>query len=202
MRFGRGEVNSTGDDLKKLVILSTDMTISALVNSGVCCLLGKFFLCTHYLIVALPMFGVQANNQLRVRKVQKFIASSCMIIANVLNMAAMVPILPMDNLLLTFPLGAAVMKSLGVSSEEVNAIVESKRTEVLQIRCSNRELEELKLLQLGISASTMSNPTDAAVVSEETLDDGERYEMTAGAAYERRKAVEGRSSCGSCDRAR
>jgi len=34
-----GEVNSTGDDQKKLDVMSNDMMINALVNSGVCCIL-------------------------------------------------------------------------------------------------------------------------------------------------------------------
>lgn len=34
-----GEVNSTGDDQKKLDVLSNDMMINALVNSGVCSVL-------------------------------------------------------------------------------------------------------------------------------------------------------------------
>jgi fructose-1,6-bisphosphatase I len=34
-----GEVNSTGDDQKKLDVLSNDIMINALVNSGVCCVL-------------------------------------------------------------------------------------------------------------------------------------------------------------------
>ena len=34
-----GEVNSTGDDQKKLDVLSNDMMINALVNSGVCSIL-------------------------------------------------------------------------------------------------------------------------------------------------------------------
>lgn len=34
-----GEVNSTGDEQKKLDVLSNDMMINALVNSGVCCVL-------------------------------------------------------------------------------------------------------------------------------------------------------------------
>lgn len=34
-----GEVNSTGDDQKKLDVMSNDMMINALVNSGVCCVL-------------------------------------------------------------------------------------------------------------------------------------------------------------------
>jgi fructose-1,6-bisphosphatase I len=34
-----GEVNSTGDDQKKLDVLSNDMMINALVHSGVCSVL-------------------------------------------------------------------------------------------------------------------------------------------------------------------
>ena len=34
-----GEVNSTGDDQKKLDVMSNDMMINALKNSGVCCVL-------------------------------------------------------------------------------------------------------------------------------------------------------------------
>lgn len=34
-----GEVNSTGDDQKKLDVMSNDMMVNALINSGVCCIL-------------------------------------------------------------------------------------------------------------------------------------------------------------------
>ena len=34
-----GEVNSTGDDQKKLDVMSNDMMINALINSGVCSVL-------------------------------------------------------------------------------------------------------------------------------------------------------------------
>lgn len=37
-----------------------------------------------------------------------------------LNVAAMVPILPQDNILLTLPFGGAVLKSLGAPAEEVS----------------------------------------------------------------------------------
>ena len=46
-----------------------------------------------------------------------------------LDVAAMVPILPEDNLLLTLPFGGAVLKALGAPPEEVNAILEAKRKE-------------------------------------------------------------------------
>lgn len=68
-----------------------------------------------------------------------------------LNVAAMVPILPEDNLLLTLPFGGAVMKALGVPNQEVNAILETKRKEVLSGRGLEQNEEELALAQLGIS---------------------------------------------------
>lgn len=80
---------------------------------------------------------------------------------NTLNVAAMVPILPEDNLLLTLPFGGAVMKSLGVPAEEVNAITEAKRKEVLSGRGLDEDEEEIALLQLGV---TRSLPKGATVV--------------------------------------
>ena len=68
-----------------------------------------------------------------------------------LNVAAMVPILPEDNFMLTLPFGGAVMKSLGVPAEEVNAILEARRKEVLSGRGLADDAEESALLQLGIS---------------------------------------------------
>ena len=115
-----------------------------------------------------------------------------------LNVAAMVPILPMDNILLTLPFGSAVMKSIGVPPEEVNAIIDSKRKEIINSRGSKREEEELELLQLGISSETLKDTsgfTDS--IDDDTLDEEERYdeqyEMTTEAAWERRKAIEGKS---------
>jgi hypothetical protein len=113
---------------------------------------------------------------------------------NTLNVAAMVPILPEDNMLLTLPFGGAVMKALGVPMEEVNAIVESRRKEVLSSRGFDREEEELALLQLGIS-SKRANSTVSTVAEgdsskrsggdgkKETNSDSSRTE----AAAERRK---------------
>ena len=80
---------------------------------------------------------------------------------NTLNVAAMVPILPEDNLLLTLPFGGAVMKALGVPSEEVNAIVEGRRKEILSGKGLEEDEEEVELLQLGISPA--SNVTDTSV---------------------------------------
>ena len=50
---------------------------------------------------------------------------------NVLDVKAMVPVLPQDSALLSLPFGGAVLKSLGTPEEEVNAIMEAKRKEVL-----------------------------------------------------------------------
>lgn len=87
-----------------------------------------------------------------------------------LNVAAMVPILPEDNLLLTLPFGGAVMKSLGVPSEEVNAILESKRKEVLNIVGLEEAEEDMALLQLGVdikkNETQVVEETDEEVVDE------------------------------------
>lgn len=67
-----------------------------------------------------------------------------------LDVAAMVPILPEDNLLLTLPFGGAVLKALGSPAEEVNAILEVKRKEVLSGKTLEQDEERMALLQLGI----------------------------------------------------
>lgn len=67
-----------------------------------------------------------------------------------LDVAAMVPILPEDNLLLTLPFGGAVLKALGSPPEEVNAILEVKRKEVLSGRGLEENEEQMALMQLGI----------------------------------------------------
>ena len=67
-----------------------------------------------------------------------------------LNVAAMVPILPEDNLLLTLPFGGAVLKALGGTPEEVNAILESKRKEVMSGKSLVETEEDMALVQLGI----------------------------------------------------
>jgi voltage-gated potassium channel Kch len=67
-----------------------------------------------------------------------------------LDVAAMVPILPEDNLLLTLPFGGAVLKALGAPPEEVNAILETKRKEVMSGKSLDETEEDLALAQLGI----------------------------------------------------
>ena len=70
-----------------------------------------------------------------------------------LDVAAMVPILPEDNLLLTLPFGGAVLKALGSPAEEVNAILEVKRKEVLSGKGLEQDEETMALAQLGIAVS-------------------------------------------------
>ena len=65
----------------------------------------------------------------------------------------MVPVVPEDNVLLTLPFGGAVLKSLGAQPEEVNAILESKRKDVLSGRGLAETEQEAALLQLGIMPS-------------------------------------------------
>uniref|UniRef100_A0A7S3L4P7 RCK N-terminal domain-containing protein n=1 Tax=Amphora coffeiformis TaxID=265554 RepID=A0A7S3L4P7_9STRA len=119
---------------------------------------------------------------------------------NTLNVAAMVPILPEDNLLLTLPFGGAVMKALGVSPQEVNSILENKRKAVLQGRGLDEAEEEAALVQLGIqvkkanaiAVELASMSTNATKVSDEDVwdDDDEDDEWDKAAAERRKEAME------------
>jgi len=70
-----------------------------------------------------------------------------------LNVAAMVPILPKENILLTLPFGGAVLKSLGAPAEEVNCILEKKRKEVMSSKGIDEDEEAAELAQLGKTKS-------------------------------------------------
>ena len=67
-----------------------------------------------------------------------------------LDVAAMVPILPEDNVLLTLPFGGAVLRSLGAPPEEVNYILANKRREVLSGKELEKYEEEAVMAQLGM----------------------------------------------------
>uniref|UniRef100_A0A7S2WPP6 RCK N-terminal domain-containing protein n=1 Tax=Eucampia antarctica TaxID=49252 RepID=A0A7S2WPP6_9STRA len=67
-----------------------------------------------------------------------------------LNIIAMVPVVPEDNVLLTLPFGGAVLRSLGAEPEEVNAILEIKRKEILDGKGLAEDEHQLILAQLGI----------------------------------------------------
>jgi len=79
-----------------------------------------------------------------------------------LNVAAMVPILPEDNLLLTLPFGGAVLKALGGSPEEVNAILETKRKEVMSGISLIESEEDMALVQLGIDPEVRKKNKETA----------------------------------------
>lgn len=68
-----------------------------------------------------------------------------------LDVAAMVPILPEDNVMLTLPFGGAVLKTLGAPPEEVNAILEAKRKELLSGKNLADSERDTELVQLGIT---------------------------------------------------
>lgn len=96
-----------------------------------------------------------------------------------LDVAAMVPILPEDNLLLTLPFGGAVLKALGGTPEEVNAILESKRKEVM-MGMSGAEIEEqVELIQLGIESGSKDDEDDGEIRSVAEVA-AERIEATKG----------------------
>ena len=95
-----------------------------------------------------------------------------------LNVAAMVPILPEDNLLLTLPFGGAVMKALGVPNEEANAILEAKRKEVLTGKGLYENEEEAALAQLAIPVPDDTPGTRLATVGV-VVDDADSVEAMA-----------------------
>jgi hypothetical protein len=67
-----------------------------------------------------------------------------------LDVIAMVPVVPEDSVLLTLPFGGAVLRSFGSPEEEVNAILEAKRKEILSGRGLKEEEQRTVLMQLGI----------------------------------------------------
>jgi Kef-type K+ transport system membrane component KefB/voltage-gated potassium channel Kch len=83
-----------------------------------------------------------------------------------LDVAAMVPILPEDNLLLTLPFGGAVLRSLGFPSEEVNYILAEKRKELLSGKELERFEEESVLTQLGLEVPDDGDDDDESASSE------------------------------------
>jgi CPA2 family monovalent cation:H+ antiporter-2 len=107
---------------------------------------------------------------------------------NTLNVAAMVPILPDDNLLMTLPFASAVMKSLGVPVEEVNAITEAKRKEVMSGRGLETDEEEIALLQLGITRSATIVETTASEYREDGNDSSRQKSAAERADAARQKS--------------
>jgi voltage-gated potassium channel Kch len=115
-----------------------------------------------------------------------------------LDVIAMVPILPEDNLLLTLPFAGAVLRGLGAAPEEVNAILETKRKEVLSGKGLKESEEETTLLQLGVTAE-LEEDAEAMKAAEDEKDlDGRKEskpkgkkktptEMAAAAAVEETK---------------
>jgi len=107
-----------------------------------------------------------------------------------LNVAAMVPILPEDNLLLTLPFGGAVLKALGGSPEEVNAILESKRKEVMSGKSLVESEEDMALVQLGIDPEVRSVKKKREIFADE---DGEDTPAEKSAAANRIEEIKDKS---------
>lgn len=87
-----------------------------------------------------------------------------------LDVAAMVPILPEDNLLLTLPFGGAVLRSLGAPPEEVNYILAEKRREVLSGKELEKYEEEAVLAQLGVEKPDEEDDDDDTSNDEDELE--------------------------------
>jgi monovalent cation:H+ antiporter-2, CPA2 family len=109
---------------------------------------------------------------------------------NTLDVVAMVPVLPEDNLLLTLPFGGAVLRALGGSPEEVNAILETKRKEVLSGKGLDENEDGMALLQLGFDPSELATPKKKEKPSNSTIVDASTEEMEDEEEEEARKARE------------
>lgn len=99
-----------------------------------------------------------------------------------LDVAAMVPILPEDSILLTLPFAGAVLKSLGAAPEEVAAILEGKRKEVLSGRSLTEIEETVAMAQLGIAVPPGLKVVDA--VEGNSSKDGPTQEKSDGSVDE------------------
>lgn len=88
-----------------------------------------------------------------------------------LDVAAMVPILPEDNLLLTLPFGGAVLRAMGSPAEEVNAILETKRKEVLTGKNLDDNESQMTLFQLGIDPAENMKEAEKAKLEKEKKED-------------------------------
>lgn len=88
-----------------------------------------------------------------------------------LDVAAMVPILPEDNLLLTLPFGGAVLRSLGAPPEEVNYILAEKRKEVLSGKELEKYEEEAVLAQLGVKKPEKKDDSESVDGNDEFVGD-------------------------------
>ncbi|KAL3763648.1 hypothetical protein ACHAWU_009072 [Discostella pseudostelligera] len=100
-----------------------------------------------------------------------------------LDVAAMVPIFPEDNLLLTLPFGGAVLRSLGFPAEEVNYILAEKRREVLSGKELERFEEESVMAQLGVEKD--DDEVDEGVNGDEAGIEAESKSDSTGAASEK-----------------
>jgi monovalent cation:proton antiporter-2 (CPA2) family protein len=96
-----------------------------------------------------------------------------------LDVAAMVPILPEDNLLLTLPFGGAVLRALGGSPEEVNAILETKRKEVMSGKAGEENEEDMALIQLGIDPDEIKRNKGVNGTSSSNKDDEDKFTEAA-----------------------
>jgi len=110
---------------------------------------------------------------------------------NTLDVVAMVPVLPEDNLLLTLPFGGAVLKALGAPPTEVNAIIEAKRKEVLSGRSLQEQEEEMALVQLGIVMDDETKEDDTEDEKEE--DSSKQFTAAEAAASSRVEELEEKS---------
>ncbi|KAG5185932.1 Sodium/hydrogen exchanger family-domain-containing protein [Tribonema minus] len=77
-----------------------------------------------------------------------------------LNVTAMVPVLPEDSIMVSLPFGGAFLRSLGLSQEEVNVLVEDTRKKYLISRGLEEEETENIMSQLSLQISSRATVGD------------------------------------------
>ncbi|CAM9157281.1 unnamed protein product [Discosporangium mesarthrocarpum] len=71
-------------------------------------------------------------------------------LSSIMNVVSMVPMLPEDSIMVSLPFGGAVLRSLGLSPEEVNILLEDTRKKFIKEKGLEDYEEENIFSQLGI----------------------------------------------------
>ena len=84
-----------------------------------------------------------------------------------LDVIAMVPVVPEDSILISLPFGGAVLRSLGAGKEEVDAILEQTRKDILSKKTLGYEEKDIVLEQLVVKPADESKKIEKKATNAE-----------------------------------
>ena len=84
-----------------------------------------------------------------------------------LDVIAMVPVVPEDSILISLPFGGAVLRSLGAGKEEVDAILEQTRKDILSKKTFGYEEKDIVLEQLVVKPADESKKIEKKATNAE-----------------------------------